>query len=358
MSGPEHRAELSPSELDRLEDALADLGFGEAAAPGPLDPSIAPSLPAHLRERLGEYQSILSLTREAMPMIDVRDGLLDAVIAEAQSAATTPGESRPRVGLWERLRRSFVLPGFALAVTAALLVVVLRPNDEPARLEESAAAERRAEPADAKDMAGGTDAPTATAPPKPAIARDGAFEAEAREVPEEELVDGEAGAAAADPEAKKDGNAAPPGAIVPDEKASRGAKKEKAAPAKKPTASSKSGAPTDPFETEVTPTPSPVDVNDKDALRSQLGAADKARYAGRCSDATSKYQRLRGVGGIEEARALVGLGLCAESSGDSAKASEYFTKAKALAPAIDSLIASERQKMGTTTKKSSKVDFE
>ena len=27
-------------------------------------------------------------------------------------------------GLWERLRRSFVLPGFALAATAALLVVI------------------------------------------------------------------------------------------------------------------------------------------------------------------------------------------------------------------------------------------
>lgn len=348
MTGPDQRAEFSPAELDLLEDALASL---DGPAGGP---EATLGLPGPLRERLDEYQSILGLTREAMPLVEVPDGILDAVIAEAQRAPATKAEGTRPAGLWERLRRSFVLPGFALAATAALLVIVLRPEDAAKSLEEAPAA-APSEPA-AKDMSEKPAVPAAAAAP-------GAGDGRTDAVDEEDVAEAEAGAAAPEEEKMADRAAPPPPGSLADDKSSGRTKKEKVAPAKKPTSASKSaagGLGDDLLDDPPTPkhAPAPIDAGDKDALRSLLSAADKARSSGRCGDAIGKYQQLRGVGGMEEARALVGLGLCAEAAGDAGKAEGYFAQARTLAPAIDSLIANERQKMGVGPKKASKVDFD
>lgn len=346
MTGSVQRAELTPAELDLLEDALADL---EGLTPERDD------LPPHLRARLGEYQSILALTREALPMVDVPGGILDAVIAEAQRSPAVQAETPRPPSLWERLRRSFVLPGFALAATAALLVLVLRPGDDPADLEEPPAiAPAEAEPtapaeAALKDMSEAPALPAAAAPSAAGDDEGKRLDAAAEaELPAEEEAD----------VAPERSVTPPPGSVASDKATSR-SKKEKAAPAKKPSASKSAGGLGDGLldDAKASKSEPAIDVGDKDALRSLLSAADKARYGGRCSDASGKYQQLRGVGGMEEARALVGLGLCAEASGDPGKAGEYFKQARSLAPAIDSVIASERQKMGVSSKKS-KVDYE
>jgi hypothetical protein len=119
-SGPD----WSPDELDRLEDALALLGEPEGR--GEID-----ELPVKLRERLGEYEAIVALAREAMPLEDVPPGVLDGILAEARRVEASAPPRRDRgPGLWERLRRSFALPGLALAGTAAFLLWAVRPVDE------------------------------------------------------------------------------------------------------------------------------------------------------------------------------------------------------------------------------------
>ena len=57
-------AELTPEELDQLEDALGGLE-------GDVDLD-ALGLPAHLTGRLHDYREVLAVTREALPLEDPR----------------------------------------------------------------------------------------------------------------------------------------------------------------------------------------------------------------------------------------------------------------------------------------------
>src|SRR5436190_2497016 len=113
-SEAERAAEWSPAELDRLEDAL-ERWTADDVESVPEDSSLSP----RMRERLESYRDLLAMTRAELPMEDVPDGLLAGVLAEAaRSGAPGPREVKvaevARVGFWERLRRSMLLPGVAL----------------------------------------------------------------------------------------------------------------------------------------------------------------------------------------------------------------------------------------------------
>jgi len=316
-------SEFTPAELDLLEDALEDLTIlPEGASP-------------ELLGRIESFREILGLSDEALPPIDVPEGLLDSVLEEARRSPAVAIESAVTSapgGLWQRLRRSLLLPGFALAATAALLIVVLKPDASPfddlsEEADSSAAAEVSA-----------TER-TATLTEKAADRR--AEEERPAMVP---------AAAPSAAEQKAD-------AVVEEEVAAAGAlSDERRAPApdewKKRTAKSKKGA-ASPKDADVSVEPlkaeaeaeDELDAEDKAALRTLLQQADSDRQRGRCGSAVSAYSKLLGVRGNEEARALMGLGLCAEQEGDMTAAEGYYRRAKAINPALDSLISAERKRL-------------
>ncbi|MCA9663390.1 MAG: hypothetical protein KC486_33980, partial [Myxococcales bacterium] len=232
-------------------------------------------------------------------------------------------------GLWERLRRSFVLPGFALAATAVLLIVVLRPDDstfgdmsEEAATPTAAKADEAAAEAPVIEARPEADVVPA-APPTDASVADG----DDAEAIEEAKVEAEPA-----PESKSEPKRAR--APMPMTKSKKSAAKSDA-PAS-------GGGLDDPF---AEADEDAVDADDKDALRSLLQQADSDRQRGRCGDAAAAYKKLLGTKGNEEARALMGLGLCAEAQGDDNAATDYYRRAKAINPALDTLISSERKKL-------------
>lgn len=311
MANPLDVVALTPAELDRIEDALSDLGEGPLELP--------PETSSAVRARLEGYQAVLTLAREALPMVEVRPGLLDGVLAEAAASAPVVSADAPvGEGLWARLRRSFALPGLALAATAALLVMWLRPAPEDMSSEVATLTAGSARAEDAPAAAGGAS------PVEPAPTASPVIEAE--EIAEDEVEGGEAKEAAT-PAAKPAKSA--PGAAKP-------------APMKK----SKSklddafGAPAAAREAELPG----VDPGDKASQREALDKADKLRRRGRCHEASAVYRSLEGVGGATEAQALVGLGLCAELQGDAGAAGALFTRARKLA-AVDGLIDAGRKQM-------------
>ncbi|MCB9701446.1 MAG: hypothetical protein H6711_06115 [Myxococcales bacterium] len=335
MADPAPEGELGPNDLDLLEDALADL---DAPLPANASPEVA--------LRLASFREILELTREGMPIVEVPDGILDAVLAEAERSPAIVDEPERGPGLWERLRRSFVLPGFALAATAALLVVILRPSDDLKEMSEEPASAAPAEAKDAAEDAKAEEAPSdaaaATLPegqdPVVPAAPPGA-------AADEDDAEGEPAAVADEARADAQGYAPKyekPSAIPEPKRKKSSSKKSMPVP-----------LPGDGFD--AAPEAEKIDSGDKSALRDLLAQADNDRRRGRCGEASAAYQKIVGSAGAEEAKALVGLGLCAEARGDDEAASSYFRKARSINPAIDSLISSERSKMSAPSKKASKA---
>lgn len=293
----DHGSDFSPDELDRLEDALADLG-------GP----VREELPARLRERLGEYDAILALARDAMPLEEPSTGLLDAILEEARQQAPVAAPPRARgPSLWERLRRSFLLPGAALAGTAALLLWLAQPGEELAPQPSATA-------------------PAPAAPEARSEAPQAAVPADMPSAPERKM-DSPADEAAS---AAKD--AAPAAALspVPFEKPRAGSAGMKTKKAEAPAPLPGLGVP----EAER------VDA-DKESVRDQLERGDAAREKGRCADAEDEYAAVARSNGpaAERARALVGLGLCREAAGQGGEAERYFDAARALDPSVARLIS-------------------
>jgi len=326
MSDPDNNseragAEFSPEQLDHLEDAL-ERWTSDAADEG--SPVLEDSLLApNIRARLTDYRALLALTRDELPMEDVPDALLASVLAEAHASAspqTRPVTRRELVpagpSLWERLRRSMLLPGFALAGSAALLLWVVQPADEPGL--DGAVAERsqgRAAPIreqDGASVVADKDAEEQKAaapggsPPAPAPAPSQAAAADAL------------GDALGDP---KD---------TP--KADRTKKASKKA--LEPMLESYPGLDDEPM----------IDGVDKEALRDTLDKADAARRKGGCSEAMRLYIDAMAMSGpnSERARARGGYGLCLSAQGDDDKADKYFDRARELSPAIDAWIKRER----------------
>ncbi|MCA9681914.1 MAG: hypothetical protein KC457_06940 [Myxococcales bacterium] len=131
-------ADFEPRELDLLEDALEDLEHFEDLEDLELSPA--------LTERLGEYRDVLALCRQSFPLEEPSDAVLVDVLAEAREVSRRPvlrdgGATVELVGwrrVWERWRGTLI-PGLALAGTAAVVLWVLDPDAQQdlARVDEA-----------------------------------------------------------------------------------------------------------------------------------------------------------------------------------------------------------------------------
>ena len=271
---------LGPEELDRLEDALEGLEFLEDTS----DPSEA------VASRLLDFKTILQASREALPLEPVRPGLLDSVLSEARMSApdiVSPSVQVPaKQSLWQRIRKSLVLPGLAVAGSAALVLLIVKPKLGSPEAQPDGSIVARSEPA-------------ASAPTKDADAEAAALPESdpASEPPAEEQV-----------EVRRAAEAPPPPAAV-----------------------------TPPQPSEIAGGRAPADdaANADEKVSSEgwdaVEDGDAARKGGDCFSARNHYARALDDGNDSvRARAYVGMGLCKQQEGNSAAASEFFDKAREL----------------------------
>lgn len=327
-SETERAAEWSPAELDRLEDALERWTADDEPAPVPEDSSLSP----RMRERLASYRELMTMSRAEMALEEVPEGLLAGVLAEAaRSGAASVRDVKDdfkvagaRVGFWERLRRSMLLPGVALAGSAALLLWMVQPDDRNAASFDLQAANT----APARLATSPAPAPAAAQEPVPGGAA-------AEGVRQEEAADEGLAPAAAPAPAPIEAEADAMKESKLDSKGAAGRPKPK-----KPEMAVDRPGEYFPGLEEV-----PADASaDKDELRDTLESADKARRKGRCSEAIKIYLAAMGMSGPrdEQARARAGYALCLQSQGDDATASKYFDMASKLSPGSDAWVKRER----------------
>ncbi len=316
---------LSPDELDRLEDALERWTEG-SFEPGPEDSLLA----APLRERLDGYREVLGHARAALPIEDVDDDVLAAVLAEARRGESKSRREAARPSLWERLRRSMLLPGVALAGSAALLLYVVQPEPE---LSLNAPASEDA-PTKREEARLAPEAGPAPAAPSPA---------EAQESPS-------AAGAGADKLGGGEIAADPAEAVAP------GAPVSKTSDAKAERPKAKSARKDDALAEEKEDLPGlgdmPTTDADKEELRDTLEKADKALGRSDCKAAMDGYMAAMKMDGapVERAQARAGYAICLQQQGNDATADKYFSKARELWPGIDSWVS----RMGVEGKKPSK----
>lgn len=320
-------AELSPAQLDRLEDALERLEH-EGTLEQLLgdDPDGVASADPVVAERFDDYRQIIALSREAMPIEEVPDGLLDDVLAQAKAAAAAPAAVAARESWWKRWSTSLFVPAVALAGTAALVLWIGQPDDvsvgeaEPANTPVAAADDMAEE-----EQAQREQAPAAAA--KPAALERGAVEKK----------DAEGGEAPAD-------EAPPPQAATPvpaDPEPSAGAVvNEDPAPEADEV-----------LQTYGRPGAAPaVPAANDDAKGGSSGRwdlvsrADAARQAGDCVSARSDYAiALEDDLAQVRARATAGIGLCDALDGNQASADANYDRARELDSEISAFIDSQIQ---------------
>jgi len=296
---------LGPAELDRLEDALEGLEALEDLH----DPSEAVS------SRLADFQFILQASRDALPLEDVRPGLLDGVLSEARMSAPDirPPAAEPSAtpSFWARMRGAWLIPGLAVAGSAALVLILVKPMaaDSP-QLEEAGAV------ATNKDSS--RVQAEAASPPAPERA-----EQEEDSAPLSKAVAGQA---------KSDSAPVPPSEPAAATATTRSSIEQRGSPA------------------ELVPEPAPeaepspdlpgaaADAGvggDKPAVSEKgwnaIEQGDSAREGGDCFSARNHYARALDDGNDSvRARAYAGMGLCKRKDGNTAAADEYFDKAREL----------------------------
>ncbi len=352
---------FTPSELDRIEDALEDLEAN----------GLPPDAPAHLSARLADYRSILQMSRRVLPMQEVPAGLLDVVLTEArgeggsmatqENAVTADGmeniyehgRGRASAGFWSRVRRTLIVPALALAGSAALVLWVLAPEVGDvgmtqhegelvvdARNEAPGAAEAPAAPPALEESAPRARAASSPSPPAPEVKLD-------RKV----ALNQPAASVGGEP-----GRAEPTSTLRPNEKArptGRSAGGTKGASTKSPSKDAwggggvaGSGSTQIPQSDAPTPTPAAVTWN-------QVADADSKRRAGKCGLARIVYRKaIKTADNRVAARGHAGIGLCAERQGDDGTAS--FARARKLNPRIERFIADERRRAYRPGSKSSR----
>lgn len=283
-------AELTSAELDRIEDALERLGD--------LDGDLVDMSPA-ARERLAAYRAILQVSRDALPMQDVPAGVLEGVLAHAREVAEAPALepplSPPRASWWDRWRTTLLVPGIAVAATAALILVVVGPMGASESPDASADARLARAEVSVEQAAHEEDAspePTASAP--------GALPGAAGEAFERSL---EGAAAAEDPAF---GEPAP--------------EAEESANDKLATDDATAGPRWD-----------------------IVARGDRARRDGDCKRASAEYaMALTDDDAHVRARAYAGLGLCDAIQGRYKEASDRYQRAKELDPEMETFIEEQR----------------
>ncbi len=321
--------EFTLAQLDALEDALEVISGPVVASQQALRASLDPAL----ARRLEAYSELLELYARAQPMEEPPPGILDAVVEAAYTSARAPGEGASWRRWWDRLRRAALLPSAALVGTAAVVLLLVRPGAPALEAELPASPSR-----DAVTESSAKDAEEAEAEE---------IEAAADPVLEEEL------AAALDGDASADDGAGASAAVLqPPARAAAAPVKELSKDSRRPSAkkSKRAGGkrPLPGKKQASAPTPAPAPAyagpRDKQTLRDELASADGLRRAGKCAAAERGYNALIGVGGLEQGRALAGLGLCAEARGELERAGHLFARARQAYGAIDGWIAAERER--------------
>ncbi len=319
-------SEFSAADLDHLEDALEELEFV------PLARDAAP----HLRRRLDDYRNILTLSRAAMPNVEIPRGLLDGVLAQARASceqtAITPASgivAPERPGFWAKLRRFGLLPGVALAGTAAIVLLMVERKPEVA-------------------ASGTADAKVAVASEPEAPKREQAAASESAPTAPSASPESPAPAITASPATVAAQPSPPPSPSV-DTLAPGGPRK--------------AGASKDDLDLPDVAT----ETNDEEA--SELGAvrqeekkavdaetprwdiiarADRARHRGDCDAARNEYAlALDDIDARVRARAHAGLGLCDAVNGDRSSADAAYKAARELDGEIVAFIDDERPRAGS-----------
>ncbi|MCX4248071.1 hypothetical protein [Paraliomyxa miuraensis] len=331
--------DLGPAELDLLEDALEDLEL-----PGAIDRWLEDGTSPAVRERLEDYRSLLVASREALPLEDVRAGVLDDVIAEANRvAAVAPVAAASQDSWWSRVRRSFMMPALALAGTAALVLWVFDPEDR-AKLAEPPLT------------------PTASAP---TVAADEAVDDQAPEEGERarELEP-------LDPPEQSSAQATPAAAPAPDAPTDEGAI-DGASEAKLAEDADKDAKPKATGMGSLGDVPGGVMGGSKTAEpHKQAGSsagpasgrwdivarADRARQSGDCVAARQEYSlALEDDDPRVRARAFAGLGLCDTQEGNDPGAEANFERARELDGEVGGFIDSQQQRARPSKKRKPKA---
>ncbi len=323
-------ANFEPRPHDALEDALEHLdldsrpGRVDSDFSGPAGPRLdseadlaSLGLAPELLERLAEYRQVLALTRDAFPLEDPAEGLLDGVLAEAREVArNTPVARLEQPGGWRRAWdrwRSNVIPVATLAGAAALVLWIAKPGDDPSRPQLA----RIDDPAPALD--------DATLKAKADSAASQAVEAA-----------GSASEADLEPAPPTPTSDAPPPVEAPPGKA---AGKRKQADGIGDASSAGAGSGSAPSVA-----PNPIEPLSKDDAWTDLERADAARRRGDCDQARTLYETVVAAStqSATVARAKAGIGLCFEQDGKSTKANEWFDDARTSNPGVDAWIRGQR----------------
>lgn len=318
-------AEFTPKQLDALEDALEDLEVDADLDDLDLDPELA--------ARLAEYRQVLALTRDAFPLDEVPEGVLDAVLAEAREVARTtpapapePRESWARA--WERWRSSLI-PIASLAAAAALVLWIAKPASEgelavieptPTPERERPAAEGPPLEADSAEPAAGASEMMPVEPPGQPTTR--------IEAPPDETKP-----PATKTKPKSAGTAAGGGA------AAKPIPTPEPAPSVEPLA--------------------PPELDKDDAWR-ELDRADAARRKGECERARKIYDDILAASASSSVvgRAKAGIGLCLEQDGKKTQAETWFEQARTSSPSVDAWIRSQRDEQPLPGEKKTKAKSE
>jgi hypothetical protein len=316
-------ADFDPRQLDQLEDALERLDEDR-------EDLESLELPPEVLARLAEYQDVLALCRDAFPPETPRDDVLTVVLDEAREVSRRPRsrDDNRRSGwrrFWERWRGTMV-PGLALATTAAVVLWVFDPSrgvdmatelssekldDRPSQVElertqptaESSNQTRNEEPSDEPSAEPPEPTPSVDVePPEPAVDKTQQIEPK-----------------------------------IP------GSKVKKAAGGVAP---------------EPEPAPQPMN---KDETWTSLERADSARRTGNCDKARKIYDEVIAASSDVQAiaQAKGGIGLCFEQDRRDSEASKWFEQARSASPGIDAWIDRQRDEQplpGEAKKPRSKKD--
>lgn len=370
--------QLSPAQLDQLEDALEDLELRELDGIEDED----------VHARLSSYQEILRLSRDVMPLEDVPVGLLDGVLAEARESSPVPvlepAAIEPVTPWWQSWRTWFI-PGVAVVATAALVLVIVVPRDEEPpvvataeELKPSLSASNGANPvapvdsakwpmpgaAEARDraldLAAASPEPEPDATPLGGVSRTVATEQPAVEAKREESssaslseeeadmespaeyaakdVDGYGDKAAASKKGSSFGYEPPPPAKP----------KRSRSVVQKQSSTGSEGQGAGGPRPSAPPTPESIEDAIFDGAKA-LAQGDRWRAQDDCGAARSYYRQAEeDENATIRARALAGLGLCSLMAGDEIQAERYFSRAESTDAKVRSYIRGERKRIEAT----------
>lgn len=332
-------ADLGPSELDLLEDALEELeldGAFERWAEGELDPRVS--------ARLLDYRNVLAAARQALPLEDVPGGVLDDVLAQARQAAATPAATAAvvREAWWSRLRHSFMVPALALAGTAALVLWVFDPKDQ-ATLGQSPAATPAATPTSdvtvrADEVSERKQAQSTTVPmAAPTDSAAAVSDLEADALAKDAVPNGEGAEQGGFDEPKLD-------ATKNEAKTAEGSGRGLTSLGDVPGGALGGGGGASPSQ-PATQTKSGGSAGPASGRWDIVVRGDRARQAGDCVAAREEYAlALEDDEARVRARAFAGLGLCDAMAGDEASADANYERARGLDDEISSYLDSQSQR--------------